>query len=83
MYWLICIKKITNILSIPTIGIGSSKYCDGQVLVTDDILNFDSENKKPKFVKNYSNLEKSIVKAVNSYVKEVMNKKFPSRKYSY
>ena len=46
-------KKIAKSLSIPTIGIGSSKYCDGQVLVIDDILNFNSNSKKPKFVKNY------------------------------
>ena len=45
-------KKITNILSIPTIGIGASKNCDGQVLVLDDILNFNSEKIKPKFVCN-------------------------------
>ena len=43
-------KQITNKLNIPTIGIGASKYCDGQVLVIDDILNFNSKNKKPKFV---------------------------------
>ena len=46
-------KKITNKLSIPTIGIGASKDCDGQVLVIDDILNFNSNIRKPKFVKNF------------------------------
>ena len=76
-------KKITNNLSIPTIGIGASKYCDGQVLVIDDILNLNSDTKKPKFIKNYSNIEKNIIKAVNSFAKEVKNKNFPSKKYSY
>jgi len=76
-------KKITSKLSIPTIGIGSSKYCDGQVLVIDDILNLNSKNKKLNFIKNYTNIEKNIIKAVNSFAKEVKNKEFPSKKYSY
>ena len=76
-------KIITEKLSIPTIGIGSSKYCDGQVLVIDDILNLDSSMKKPKFVKSYINLEKYIKQAIEKFVFDVKNKKFPSRKYSY
>ena len=76
-------KQITNNLNIPTIGIGASKYCDGQVLVIDDILNFNSRNKKLKFVKNYINIEKNVIGAVNSFVKEVRNKNFPSTKHSY
>ena len=76
-------KKITENLSIPTIGIGSSKYCDGQVLVIDDILNFNANNKKPKFIKNYINIEKNINKAVKQFAKEVIKGKFPSKKYSY
>ncbi|MDC0233183.1 3-methyl-2-oxobutanoate hydroxymethyltransferase [Pelagibacteraceae bacterium] len=76
-------KEITNTLSIPTIGIGSSKYCDGQVLVIDDILSLSSNNKKPKFIKNYINIEKNITNAVKKFTKEVVNKNFPSKKYSY
>ena len=76
-------KKITNKLSIPTIGIGASKNCDGQVLVIDDILNFNPENKKLKFVKNYINIETSITNAVNKFVKDVKNNKFPTSKHSY
>ena len=76
-------KQITNELNIPTIGIGASKYCDGQVLVIDDILNLNSKNKKPKFVKKYTNIEKIILEAVKNFSKEVKNKKFPSKKYSY
>lgn len=76
-------KKITNTLSIPTIGIGSSKYCDGQVLVIDDVLNFNSDIKKPKFVKNFTNIEASVSKAVKNFAKSVKNKKFPLQKHSY
>ena len=76
-------KKITSNLFIPTIGIGASQNCDGQVLVIDDILNLNSKNKKPKFVKNFINIENSIVKAINRFTKEVKNKKFPARKNSY
>ena len=76
-------KKITKALSIPTIGIGASRYCDGQVLVIDDLLNLDSDSKKPKFVKNFINIEKYILRAVEAYIKDVKKKKFPSNKNSY
>jgi 3-methyl-2-oxobutanoate hydroxymethyltransferase len=76
-------KQITKSISIPTIGIGSSKNCDGQVLVIDDVLNFNSKSKKPKFVKNFTNIENNIVSAVKIFVKEVKSKKFPSRNKSY
>ena len=76
-------KKITNKLTIPTIGIGASNFCDGQVLVTDDIINLDSNNYKPKFIKTYIDVNKDVVNAVKSFVKDVKNKKFPSKKYSY
>ncbi len=76
-------KKITSNLIIPTIGIGASKYCDGQVLVIDDMLSLDTRNKKPKFLKTYTNIEKNIIKAVDNFTNEVKNKKFPSKKYSY
>ena len=76
-------KQITKSISIPTIGIGASKYCDGQVLVIDDVLNFNSKSKKPKFVKNFTNIENNIVSAVKMFVKEVKSKKFPSKNKSY
>ena len=76
-------KKITNIIKIPTIGIGSSKYCDGQVLVINDILNIDADEKKPRFVKKYINLKKIISAAIDSYTKDVKRKKFPSKKHTY
>ena len=74
-------KKITNLIKIPTIGIGASVYCDGQVLVTDDILGLT--NAKIKFVKKYTNIKKIVNSAVLKFKKEVKSKKYPSKKYSY
>ena len=68
-------KIITNLLKIPTIGIGSSSFCDGQILVTDDILGLSGFY--PKFVKKYANIDTVIEKAVKKYSKEVISKKFP------
>ena len=76
-------KKITNNVKVPTIGIGSSKYCDGQVLVINDILNIDADEKNPRFVKKYINLKKIISAAIDSYTKDVKSKKFPSKKHTY
>ena len=74
-------KEITSSVKIPTIGIGSSINCDGQVLVTDDLLGLNDTNFK--FLKKYSNLKKVINTAVFNFKKEVKNKKFPTKKYSY
>ena len=74
-------KKITNLIKIPTIGIGASVHCDGQVLVTDDILGLT--NAKIKFVKKYTNVKKIVNSAVLKFKKEVKAKKYPSKKYSY
>ena len=71
-------KIITNMLKIPTIGIGSSLNCDGQILVTDDILGLSGFY--PKFVKKYANLDILIKKAVKKYSKEVKTKVFPNNK---
>ena len=71
-------KIITNLLKIPTIGIGSSSYCDGQILVTDDIIGLSGFY--PKFVKKYVNLNTVIEKAVKKYSKEVKTKVFPKNK---
>tara|TARA_B100000575_G_scaffold190872_1_gene153969 strand:- start:10679 stop:11473 length:795 start_codon:yes stop_codon:yes gene_type:complete len=76
-------KKIMEKISIPTIGIGASKHCDGQVLVLDDILNLSLNKNKPKFVKKYFNLKNIYNIAINNFVKDVKNKKFPSKKNSY
>ena len=71
-------KTITNLLKIPTIGIGSSSHCDGQILVTDDILGLSGFY--PKFVKKYVNLNTVIAKTVKKYSKEVKAKLFPKNK---
>ena len=74
-------KKITRTVSVPTIGIGASKYCDGQILVIDDMLGLSDYY--PKFVKQYSNLKKIIEKSVMNYVKDVKLRKFPSNQNVY
>ena len=74
-------KKITKSLKIPTIGIGSSHHCDGQVLVLDDLIGLNET--KIKFVKKFGNIKKNIRKAVNKFKKEVLAKKYPTKKYSY
>ena len=74
-------KKITKNINIPTIGIGASNNCDGQVLVTDDLIGLNPIN--VRFVKKYSNIRKEMTKAVASYTKEVRNNKFPLKKHSY
>ena len=71
-------KIITSKLKIPTIGIGSSIYCDGQILVTDDMLGISGFY--PKFVKKYANLTGIIEKAVKKYTKDIINMKFPAKK---
>ena len=65
-------KEITNLLRIPTIGIGASLECDGQILVTDDILNMENLKKKPRFIKTYANINKIIDKAVKNYTKDIV-----------
>ena len=74
-------KQITQKLDIPTIGIGSSVYCDGQVLVTDDLLGLNQT--KIKFVKKFINIKKYINLGVKKFSSEVRSKKYPTKKYSY
>ena len=71
-------KLITRNLKIPTIGIGSSNNCDGQILVTDDMLGLSGFY--PKFVKKYVSLNRIIEKAVKKYSKDIILGKFPSSK---
>ena len=72
---------ICKISKIPVIGIGASNKCDGQILVTEDLLGlFD---KTPKFVKKYENLRAKIRGAVKQYCIEVSNRKFPGKKNIY
>ena len=74
-------KKITKNVSVPTIGIGASKYCDGQILVTDDMLGLSEF--LPRYVRQYSNLRKVIEKSVKNYVKDVKMRRFPFFKNVY
>jgi len=74
-------KKITKSLKIPTIGIGSSQNCDGQVLVIDDLIGLNKT--KTKFVKKFGRVKNNISEAARSFKKEVLSKKYPTRKYSY
>ncbi len=74
-------KEITNSISIPTIGIGSSNNCDGQVLVTDDVLGLTDS--KIRFVKKFTDIKKVISFGVKKFKKEVQSKKYPTKKYSY
>ncbi|MDC8438145.1 MAG: 3-methyl-2-oxobutanoate hydroxymethyltransferase [Candidatus Nitrosotenuis sp.] len=70
-------KIISETVSIPTIGIGSGRFCDGQVLVVHDVLGM-YDKLKPKFVKQYLSLSDEITKAVSSYRSEVESAKFPA-----
>jgi len=74
-------NKIQSLSSTITIGIGASKKCDGQILVTEDLLGmFDHA---PKFVKKFTNIKKIIQQAVSKYSKEVNKRKFPTLKNIY
>ena len=73
-------KLITESLKIPTIGIGSSVNCDGQVLVTDDLIGLNETN--IRFVKKFVNIRPLIRKGLKKFKSEVLSKKYPSKKYS-
>ena len=75
-------KKITALTKIPTIGIGASEFCDGQILVSEDMLGMFTEY-HPKFVKKYANLSDKIQNAIKKYVSEINQIKFPNKNYRY
>ena len=72
-------KLITKNIKIPTIGIGASLFCDGQILVTDDMLGLSGFY--PKFVKKYADLNRIIEKAVKKYTRDVIFNNFPKKKH--
>ena len=74
-------KLVTKKIDIPTIGIGASSNCDGQILVFDDLIGLNPIN--VRFVKKYSNIRREMTKAVASYARDVKKKKFPLNKHSY
>ncbi|WP_456438945.1 3-methyl-2-oxobutanoate hydroxymethyltransferase [Caldithrix abyssi] len=75
-------KEISENLKIPTIGIGAGKYCDGQVLVSHDMLGL-YEKFKPKFVRRYAQLAKTMREAFINYVQDVKQRDFPDDHESY
>jgi 3-methyl-2-oxobutanoate hydroxymethyltransferase len=75
-------EMISESISVPTIGIGSGKGCDGQVLVIHDMLGM-YEKIEPKFVKKYLSLSKDITQAVESYRKDVESGQFPGTEHSF
>ncbi len=75
-------EQITMSINIPTIGIGASAACDGQILVTDDMLGLITEH-TPRFVKKYANLAQEIDQAAKNYSKQVKSRKFPNEDYTY
>lgn len=75
-------NKISEILEIPTIGIGAGAGCDGQVLVVNDMLGmFDDFT--PKFIKRFSNVGEMMRKGIKSYIDEVREKQFPEEKHTF
>ena len=74
--------EVSAALQIPTIGIGAGVDCDGQVLVCNDLLGFDP-GFKPRFVKRYAELEQPMIRAVESYAREVKDGDFPTDDHAF
>jgi len=75
-------KKVSELVSIPTIGIGAGPHCDGQVLVIHDMLGLNKEF-NPRFLRRYADLHTVMTDAVQNYIKDVKNKDFPNEDESY
>ncbi|MCX8043905.1 MAG: 3-methyl-2-oxobutanoate hydroxymethyltransferase [Desulfobacterota bacterium] len=75
-------KEITQLLSIPTIGIGAGPHCDGQVLVIHDLLGLSGKF-RPKFIKQYAQLEDIIKQAVTAFISDVRSGTFPDKEHSF
>ncbi|OPX25511.1 MAG: 3-methyl-2-oxobutanoate hydroxymethyltransferase [Candidatus Cloacimonas sp. 4484_140] len=75
-------KEITESIEIPTIGIGAGRFCDGQVLVINDLLGMDPAF-HPKFVKRYANLFETIYQSVSAFKQDVKNKTYPDKEHVY
>ncbi|UNE54830.1 3-methyl-2-oxobutanoate hydroxymethyltransferase [Bartonella machadoae] len=73
--------KLTEMLSIPTIGIGASRQCDGQILVMEDMLGYGTF--VPKFVRRYGTLEQAMETAIKNYAEDVTSRAFPADKEVY
>ncbi len=75
-------KKVTESISIPTIGIGAGKFCDGQVLVMHDMLGINTEF-KPRFLRQYLNMHQQVTEAVQQYIKDIKSSDFPNENEQY
>jgi 3-methyl-2-oxobutanoate hydroxymethyltransferase len=75
-------KKVTDTVPVPTIGIGAGPHCDGQVLVVYDMLGM-TEEFRPRFVRRYAELAENVRSAVQSYIRDVKGRRFPTGKESY
>ncbi|WP_336514042.1 3-methyl-2-oxobutanoate hydroxymethyltransferase [Pollutibacter soli] len=75
-------KEVSESISIPTIGIGAGKYCDGQVLVMHDMLGINHEF-KPRFLRQYLNLYELVNGAVKEYIEDVKQQRFPDETEQY
>ena len=75
-------KEVTELLSVPTIGIGAGPHTDGQILVTQDMLGM-YEKFKPKFVRRYAELAHDIKSAISHYAKDVKASQFPNEEESF
>jgi 3-methyl-2-oxobutanoate hydroxymethyltransferase len=75
-------RRITDMLKIPTIGIGAGLGCDGQILVTPDMLGMNTQF-HPRFVRKYASLADEMVKAFSHYHHDVKEQKFPTESESY
>lgn len=75
-------KEVTRQLSIPTIGIGAGGKCDGQVLVTHDMLGLNKDF-KPRFLRRYADLDNTMTESVKQYIKDIKSGEFPSDKEQY
>jgi 3-methyl-2-oxobutanoate hydroxymethyltransferase len=74
--------RITEAVSVPIIGIGAGKECDGQILVVNDLLGLFDEF-KPKFVRRYADLSTIITESVKEYIEDVKKGNFPNDSESY
>jgi 3-methyl-2-oxobutanoate hydroxymethyltransferase len=74
-------RRVTGIVSVPTIGIGASAACDGQVLVLEDMLGLSPRT--PKFVRRYGDLAPAIEAAIEGYAKDVRSRAFPGPEHVY
>lgn len=76
-------EAISKAISIPTIGIGAGRYCDGQVLVYHDVLRYASPYREKRFVKTYADVGNMIREGISQYVKEVKERAFPDESHVF